>query len=153
MATAFFRAISEALYGQQENHEEICYTVVHFIASNKDVFVKFILSTADSSDKHLQRILQRGTWATHLKIFATTSLLQIPIYIATQRSKTMVYYWEIYSPQTCNSVQHCSLKEHGLGHIELAHVQRCHYVTVKTNNGSQPKLPPRLEGTEIYHPA
>ena len=118
----------------------------------KKYAVKFIPSTADSFDEHLQRMLQRGTWATHLEIFATASLLQIPIYIASQRSKTMVYYWEIYSPQSCNSVQYCSLKEHGLGHIELAHVQRCHYITVKTNSGSQPEHPPPLEGTETYHP-
>lgn len=113
--------------------------------------MKFIPSTADSFDKHLQRMQQKGTWATHMEIFATASLLQIPIYIATQKSKTMVYYWEMYSPQSCNSVPQCSLKKQGLGHIELAHLQRCHYVTVKMNDGTQPKHPPRLEGTETYH--
>ena len=85
-----------------------------------------------------------------LGVFATASLLQIPIYIATQRSQTVVYYWEMYHPQSCNSTQHCSLKEHGLRHIELAHVQRCHYETVKMNDGSQPKHPPQLNSPS-YH--
>ena len=95
-------------------------------------------------------MLQKGTWATHLEIFATPSLLQIPIYIASQRSKTMVYYWEMYSPQSCNSVQYRSLKEHGLGHIELAHVEMPLYNS--EDSGSQPKHPPLLERTETYHP-
>lgn len=80
----FFRAISEALYGQQDDHQEIRDTLINFIVSNKDVFVKFIPSTAESIDKHLQRMQQKGTWATHLEIFAATSLLQIPIYVAAK---------------------------------------------------------------------
>ena len=146
----FFRAISETLYGQQDKHEEIRSALVNFIMSNKDIFAKFIPSTVDCIDNHLQRMQRWGTWATHLEIFAAASFFQIPIYVATQRSKTMVYYWEIYNPQSCNSIQCHFLKELCLRHIELAHVQRCHYETVKMNNGSQPKHPPRLE-TPSYH--
>ena len=61
----FFRVISEALYyGQQADHDEIRNTLVHFISSNKDVFVKFIPSTAESFDKHLCNRGIRGlpTW-------------------------------------------------------------------------------------------
>ena len=105
----------------------------------------------DSFDKHLQRMQQRGRWATHLEIFTAASLLQIPMYIDTQRSKTMVYYWELYNPQSCSSAPCCYLKEHCLlRRIELAHVQSCHYETVNMNDRTQAKHPPRLE-TSTYH--
>ena len=70
----FFRAISEALYEHQDDHERIRNTLVHYILLNKDVFVTFTPSTAESFDKHLQRMQLRGTWATHLEIFAVASL-------------------------------------------------------------------------------
>ena len=119
--------------------------------SNKDVFVKFVPSTAESIDKHLHRMQERGTWATLLKIIASASLLLIPIYIATQRSQTMEYYWEMHNPQSCSSsIQHCSLKEHSLRHIKLAHVSRCHYETVKINDGSLPKHSPSPHSLPVY---
>ena len=116
------------MHGRQDDHESICDTLVHYILLNKEVFIP---STAESLDEHLQRMQLRCTWATHLKIFAAASLRQIPIYITTQRSKTMVYHWEIYNPQSSTSLQHCTIGDHGLRHLELAHVQRCHYETVK----------------------
>ena len=81
-------------------------TLVKYISLNKDVFVKFTPSTTESFDKHLQGMEMKGTWAIYLEIFAAASLLQIPIYVATQRSKTMVYYWEVYNSQCYTSLQH-----------------------------------------------
>ena len=116
----FFRAISQALYGQQDNHEEIRNVLVQFVTSNKDVFVKFVPLTAESIDKHLQRMRERYVGYPS----GDHCFCQIPIYIDTQRSKTMEYYWEMHNPQSCSSIQHCSLKEHtcSLTHIELMEI-------------------------------
>ena len=121
--------------------------LVQFISTNKDSLAHQQASLLTNTYKNATK----GCWATHLEIFSVASLLQIPIYISTQRSKTLEYYLEMYSPQSCHSFPlHCSLDEHGLRHLKLAHIQRCHYETVKMIDGSQPENPPTLINNS-YH--
>lgn len=72
----------------------------------KKLLKKVLTSSAHQQlfflDEHLREVC-------HLEIFAAASLLQ---YI-----KSLTYYWELYYPQSC---LHWN-----------AHVQRCHYETVK----------------------
>ena len=65
-------AITEVLYGHEDDHERIRDTLVNYTLLNKD---KFTPSTTESFDKHLQGMQMKGTWATHLEIFAAASLL------------------------------------------------------------------------------
>ena len=47
-------------------------------------------------------------------------MLAIPVYVTTQ---VLVYYWEMYSPQSFHSLPVNYSLEHSLGHLELDHVQ------------------------------
>ena len=74
----------------------------------------------------------KGTWATHLEPSPDS-------YMSLHKE---VKQW---CAQCCTSLQHFSFKNHGLRHLELAHVQRCPYETVKTN-----KPPTHTHTTEKY---
>ena len=93
----FFRALSTVLYGHQEKHQELRNHLVHFISSHKEMFRKFMFSELPL-EGHLKRLANHGTWATHLEINAAACFLQIPIYVCTQRTETLIYYWELYNP-------------------------------------------------------
>ena len=127
----FFRAISLALFGGEDYHEQVREKLVQLISTNKEVFERFCPSDTVSLDEHLQRMQQVGIWVTHLEIHAVASLLQIPVYICTQRSKSLYYYWELYKPKNCTSPpkQEDTLFQGQLAqaHLEIAHVKRCHY--------------------------
>lgn len=96
---------------------------------------------------------QVGVWATHLKIHAVASLLQSSVYICTQKSKSLHYYWELYQPQNCIRPSHQEnnlLQVQLVPHLEIAHVQRCHYEVVKMTDGSTPIHRPELENATQY---
>ena len=101
-----FGAVSDSLYGCQDHHEQIRDKLVEFVSKNKEVFDKFCPSTATSLDEHLSQMQHKSVWATHLEVFAVASLIQIPVYVRTQRSKSLTCYWELYTPQSCASGKH-----------------------------------------------
>ena len=82
-------------------------------------------------------------WGTDLEIRAAASYLQLPIYVCTQRSQTLEYYWECFEPLTVLTQP----KEHyfsdipqtkSLGHLEICHRERCHYDVVKMSDQFTP---------------
>ena len=94
----FFRALSFILYGHEDCHQEIREQLVQFISSNKEVIRKFV--TFLSLKEHLKKMLTCNTWATQVEINAAASFLQIPLYICTQRTMSLLYYWEVGTVQT-----------------------------------------------------
>ena len=52
----FFRAISLALFGGEDYHEQIHKELVQLISTNKEVFERFCPSGTVSLDEHLQRM-------------------------------------------------------------------------------------------------
>ena len=140
----FFRALSAVLYGHQNKHQEFRNQLVHFIGSQKEMFRKFLFSTLPLKG-HLKKMASCGTWATHLEINAAACFLQIPIYVCIQRTGTLVYYWELYAPLFTESVWSEKQVIH-TDHIELAHIDRCHYEVITMTDGSTPEQPPMLNG-------
>ena len=64
--------ISEALYGQQDKHEEVRSTLVNFMCQTRTL----LWSSSRQQQTlltNLQRMQRWGTWATHLEIFAAVS--------------------------------------------------------------------------------
>ena len=68
-------------------------------------------------------------------------LLQLPIYVCTQRSGTLTYYWECFQPvlsSNLHSLAHLYFETpliNALDHLELCHSDRCHYDTVVMSDG------------------
>ena len=44
-------------------------------------------------------------WGTDLEIKVAASYFQLPIYVCTQRSGTLTYYWECFQPVLSNNLQ------------------------------------------------
>ena len=141
----FFRALSTVLYGHQEKHQELRNHLVHFISSHKEMFRKFMFSELPL-EGHLKRLANHGTWATHLEINAAACFLQIPIYVCTQRTETLIYYWELYNPLFTELAysEKPAVHTSRMTHIELAHIDRCHYEVITMMDGKTPKQPPTL---------
>ena len=92
-----------------------------------------------------------GTWATHFEINAA-AFLQIPIasYIClnTQKTETLIYYWELYKPRALfTELAYSEKPAVHTSHVEFAHIDRCHYEAITVMNGSTPKQPPTLDGS------
>lgn len=118
---------------------------MQFISSNKEVFKKFV--TFLSLEEHLKKMLMCNTWATQVEINAAASFLQIPLYICTQRTMSLLYYWELYKPLHCKPLG--VTQKFSVYHVELAHVERCHYEVI-TMDGSLPLHPPKLDETTTF---
>ena len=127
-----FQALSTVLYGHQEKHQELCNHLVQKV---------YVFST--TSWRAFEKMANHGTWATHLEINAAACFLQIPIYVCTQRTETLIYYWELYKPLFTELAYSEKPAVH-TNHIEVAHLDRCHYEVITMMDGNTPKQPPTL---------
>ena len=85
------------------------------------------------------RYRERQHGELNLEIYAAATMLQVPVYVCTQKDGTLAYCWEIYKP-----LWHQKTSKQDKTHFELAHVHRCHYEVVTMLNGSQPTQPLEL---------
>lgn len=146
-----FRALSYVLTGQEDHHHHLRQTLVDFTTTNHDIFSKYCTPTSNFQE-HITRMKYDTIWGTDLEILAAASYLQLPVYVCTQRSKTLEYYWTRFKPlHGLNSP-----KEHyfsdipqtkTIHHLEICHRDRCHYDAVKMADGWRPIHPPPLNNT------
>ena len=52
----------------------------------------------DNIYDHISRVKYLTTWGTHVELVAAAFLLQIPIYVCTQKCGNGEYYWELFKP-------------------------------------------------------
>ena len=62
----------------------------------------------------------------------------------TQRTETLIYYWELYKPLFTELAYSEKPAVH-TSHVEFAHIDRCHYEAITVMDGSTPKQPPTLD--------
>jgi len=93
-------------------------------------------------------------FGTYLELHAAASYLQLPIYVCTQRSGSLKYYWDNISPPPNIDLVPPSKKfvtcVPQVGHFELCHSNRCHYDTIEMLDGSRPSLPPLIQPDSGY---
>ena len=86
-------------------------------------------------------------WGSHVEIFALSLYFGMPLFIALDKGHRQ-YYWAKYdmSPKQGDKLLFPSGNKitlpAGLSHIELCHVNNCHYDVPLTIDGSLPKIPP-----------
>ena len=117
--------------------------------------IKSKYCTLTNFEEHTSRMKYETVWGTDLELRAAASYLRLPIYVCTQRSKTLEYYWECYKPlldlsppmkNFISDIPQAKL----LGHLEICHRDRCHYDVVTMSDGLQPVSPPPLQNTTLY---
>ena len=147
----FFRALSFLVFDTEENHAIIRNALVEFASLNPNVFKKYC--TAASFEDHIRTMKYLTIFATQLEIYVAASYFQRPFYVCTQKSGTLQYYWELFSPLPPNTLVKERIYQLGLSplrcHFEICHVKRCHYDIIKLRDGSIPSIPiplPRQTG-------
>lgn len=129
----FFRAISFSLTNSEDYHNIIRNAVCAHMIKNKDLFKPFLRDGLQSVDCYLSstQMLQEGTWATEVEIFATVHFLNVDIYT--------------YSGECWLKFSVCQI-ETGMqsrpGAIYLNHHQQNHYNIVLSVTGEESDLTP-----------
>ncbi|XP_062602076.1 uncharacterized protein LOC134263711 [Saccostrea cucullata] len=78
----FFRAVSFSLTNSEDFHSAMRNAVCEHMMRNRELFKPFLKDGVDTVENHLSstQMLQEGTWATEVEIFATAHLLNTDIY-------------------------------------------------------------------------
>ena len=150
-----FRALSYLILGTEDCHQQVRLTLVDYTTCNPGVFTNFC-SPLSSLEEHTARMRYETVWGTDLEIKVAATYFQLPIYVCTQRSGTLTYYWECFQPvlsSNLHSLTHPYFDTpfiNALHHLELCHSDRCHYDTVVMSDGLRPVFPPNLENTVTH---
>ena len=76
-------------------HQQIRKVLIEILILNSEVFSKYC--TDSSLDEHVAHMKYETIWGTD-KIRAAASYLQLLIFVCTQKSKSLEYYWDCFFP-------------------------------------------------------
>ena len=103
----FYRAISKALYGSEDNHKQLRRTIVDYMKINKHLFTMYIDGEVNS---HLQNMYLNTTWATTAEIYGAATALNRDIFVLTPTDAAKQnYQWLHFKPKLTKSPKHCFL--------------------------------------------
>ncbi|XP_062609537.1 uncharacterized protein LOC134271330 [Saccostrea cucullata] len=127
----FFRAVSFSLTNSEDFHHVLRNAVCEHMMKNKELFKPFLKDGVHSVESHLSssKMLQGGTWATEMEIFATAHLLKIDVYTYSEGCWLRFLVADVEpSMQSRN------------GAIYLNHQQQNHYNVVLSVHGEELEL-------------
>lgn len=151
----YFRAISFILFGTEDNHLEVRTLLARFVGLNGKLFEKRLVPEVNEStvQKHVMKLCRSSQWATHIEVFATATLFEVPVYYCThaQVPTGRCYRWEVFEPlkPTNVMIQHPDVILPGAPHhFEISYLQNCHYdCVVSADTGKMCDSPPPLSGS------
>ena len=150
-----FRALWYLILGTEDVHQQVRLMLVDYITCNPEVFSNYC-SPSRTLDEHTARMRYETVWGTDLEIRVAATYFQLPIYVCTQRSGTLTYFWECFQPLPSHTLQPLAQPYfetpliNALHHLELRHSDRCHYDTVVMSDGLRPIFPPNIESTVTH---
>ena len=126
--------------------------LVEFVSLNREIFQAYC--EEDITD-HLSKMKHERSWGTHVELQAAASLLQLPIYVFTQKNGSDDYYWEVFKPirngQTVLKFPESDTENpRAVHHYEICHNMRCHYDIMTLSDGLRPIEPPYIQTQHIY---
>ena len=141
----FFRALSYIMYGTEDRHSSIRASIALFSELNVECFKKYC--TASKVMEHIRCMKHQAIFATQMEAHATASCIQRTVYIFTQKRGSGEYYWEKFDPLPPHTlkllpVEYRILLHPFMVHLELCHVNNCHYDVVTMFNGELSPYPP-----------
>lgn len=149
-----FRALSYLIFWEEDYHQQIRKLLIDFIVLNRDIFSKYCKE--HTLEQHVAHIKYDATWGTDIEIRAAAAYLQRPIYVCTQRSQSLEYYWDYFAPLTTamlTSGDYFANIYHSRplpSHFEICHSNRCHYDIITMSDGNQATSPPKICAT-VHH--
>ncbi|XP_062613488.1 uncharacterized protein LOC134275232 [Saccostrea cucullata] len=132
----FFRAVSFSLTNSEDFHSAMRNAVCEHMMRNRELFKPFLKDGVDTVENHLSttQMLQEGTWATEVEIFATAHLLNTDIYTFSGGCWLRFLVAEV-EPSTQSRT----------GAIYLNHYQQNHYNVVLSVYGENSDLTPKQQ--------
>ena len=137
-----FRAISFAVYHNQDMHTKVRIDISEIIRNNKQKFKPFITGS-QSIDARVSNMSKSGIWGTQVELIAAATLYNIPVYVASRSTDGLSYHWRKYTPIAVDNVV---IIETDKTHIELVHLNNCHFDPVVSTSGrvSEPIIPHKI---------
>ena len=135
-----FRALSCTLFEDEGLHSKTRSDITQMINQNKQNFRPFLIQET-SIETHIRKMYKSGTWGTHLEIIAAATLYQLPIYVASRCVQGQAYYWRKYSPISVDNLVNINT---GRSHVELIHMNECHFdpvIPISSHGVSEPVIP------------
>lgn len=149
-----FRALSYLLFGIEDYHHQVRKLLIEVIALNSDIFSQYC--TDYDLNKHVARMKYETIWGTDVEIRAAASFLRLPVYVCTQKSKSLEYYWDCFTPlvtKAPSTGDYFSNIWHSKplpSHLEICHNHRCHYDVITELDGSLPVTMPTLSSAVTH---
>ena len=76
----FFRAITKGLFDTEEEHYTIRSCITRFMLMNSPTFKVYMIHGTDIS-AHVCKMVEPGTWATHLEVIAVATYFNMPVFL------------------------------------------------------------------------
>ncbi|XP_064617311.1 uncharacterized protein LOC135481415 [Liolophura sinensis] len=116
----FFRALSFAISGTEENHRRLRLLTVKHLLENSRLFSPYLRDGHVTVERYVQssRMKYLHTWATEVEILAASDMLQTDIYTHSDS-------WLLFSKSQAQEQMNNSTRA-----IYLHHVSGCHYDVV-----------------------
>ena len=141
-----FRALSRRMFDSEDWHAFVRQQLVEFESLNSSLMQSYC--DGNISD-HISRVKYLTVWGTHVELVAAASLLQMPIYVCTQKCGNGEYYWEVFNPIENSRLRFSESltlnKPVGIDHFEICHTMRCHYDIITMSDGLRPINPPKVQ--------
>ncbi len=148
----FFRALSYIIHKTEDHHASVRATLVLFTELNTKCFEQYC--TTDSVKDHIQHMRHERVWATQLEAYVAASCLRRTVYIYSQRSGNGERYWQKIDPLPPHTLMSLpteyKIELHPfITHLELCHINWCHYDVITPLNGEYPE-PPHIPSNISY---
>ena len=90
-----FRALSRLMFDSEDWHAFVRQQLVEFESLNSSLMQSYCDGNVSN---HISRVKYLTAWGTHVELVAAASLLQMPIYVCTQKCGNGEYFWELFKP-------------------------------------------------------
>ena len=143
-----FRSFSKGLLGTERFHYSIRSVLVSFIIRNALYFDEHTKARNQTSvQAYCQQMGKQGEWGTDIEILAMATILQVLMYAYTLHHQSETFYhWIRYKPfhpakfDTSALERLMHMTKPPYYHLELLHLNKCHYDLIVSAQGQEPQL-------------
>ncbi len=148
-----FRSFSFIMNSSEDSHLDVRSQLVDFILLNASYFQEYCIPSTVAA--HARSMRNLFVWGTHVEIYAMSLYLGVSVFVAMHKGNGQ-YYWAKYKLSQKTKLllptgTRLSLPMN-TEHIELCHVNNCHYDVPVLSCGSISVCPPYIGDTSVCLP-
>ena len=144
-----FRVLSKQMNGDPSKHKELRHILVSFISQNSHLFGSAWTIDNCTTEEHVKKMSTLGQYGSHAEIKAAASLMQKPVYVATDSLVVGKCVWTVFTPFSKDKLKAGSASTdfclHDRNWFEMAYINRNHYDGILPIRLDTPLVPPPLK--------